>query len=349
MEVFGAATGIAGLISLAGQTIQGIIKLKTFFVDVSRSQKTIAEFLHDIECLNRTLEDVRSLLLKMQRQTIISNSDGSVTTLEAYLKDCSTDIKEWIKVAEKIDPASKTGAEAFFKRFRVAVNKRGISDLGRRVTNHQQRIGTSISVLGRCKWSIRCASSFTDVCGRSLDVLTLEGISDASSKIDNMTKSYSDSAITWATQLDRIEEKVAEEVETLGHMTDPLSMKLDRIETSSRVSMGNSVHSAMSLDSISSMVSQIHSTVSKWNSVISSGHRELPSSKIGSPASSENDTGAAGVATAKEKDRSATYRCYFPCCYRGEMLSYDHLRRHFAFKHGDIEPELSSLLERLSV
>lgn len=164
-----------------------------------------------------------------------------------------------------------------------------------------------------------------------------------------MKKHQSDSARTWAAKLDRIEGKVIEGVETTGHLTDPLSMKLHRIETSSRVSMGNSVHSAMSLDSISSMVSQIHSTVSKWNSVISSGHRELPSSKIGSPASSEKDIGAAVVATEKEKDRSATYRCYFPCCYRGEISTFDHLRSHLALIHGDIEPELSSLLEHLSV
>ncbi|MCJ1429012.1 hypothetical protein MMC29_006925 [Sticta canariensis] len=317
MEIVSAAAGVAGLISLAGQTIQGIIKLKTFFVDVSRSQKTILEFLHEIECLNRTLEDVRSLLSKIQRQATISSSDGSVATLEAFLVDCSTDIKEWIIDAEKINPASRKGAEAFFKRFRVAVNKRGISDLGRRVANHQSRIGTSISVLGR-----------------SLDFLTLEGISDANSKIDNMTKSQSDGALR-----DWIPAIYAEQA---------LSRKIDRIETSSHVSMENSVHSARSLDSVSSMVSQIHSTVSKWNSVISSGQHELPSARTGSAASSENGISAAVVATEKKKDRIAAYRCYFPCCYWGEMSTFRDFRHHFAFKHDDIEPELSSLLERLA-
>lgn len=349
MEVVGAAAGVAGLIGLAGQTIQGIIKLKTFFGDLSRSQTTILEFLYDIESLNHTLADVRSLLSKIQTQATISSSDGSVTTLEAYLVVCSTDIKEWIKIAEKIDPASRNRAEAIFKQFQVAVNKRGISDIGRRVTNHQQRIGTSISVLGRYKRPILCASSLTDVCGRSLDVLTLESISVVNSKIDNVTKSHSESAATWAAKLGLIEEKVAEEVVRVGDLTPSLSVKLDRIETSSRVSMENSVHSSTSLDSVSSMVSQIYSTVSKWNSVISSGQHELPCAKSGSAPSSENAISAAVVATEEKKDGSAAYRCYFPCCYEREMPNLIHFRRHLALNHDDTEPELSSLLERLSV
>lgn len=148
MEVVGAAAGIAGLLTLVYQTVDGIIKLKSFFGEVSRGQKTVFEFVHDVECLNRTLEDVKSLL---SRQDIIAKGNVSVATLEAYLMECSNDIEEWIKIAAKIDPASKKGAEAFFKRFRVAVNKQGIWDLGRKVTNHQQRIGTSLSLLGRCK------------------------------------------------------------------------------------------------------------------------------------------------------------------------------------------------------
>lgn len=150
MEIVSATAGIAGLIGLAYQTIEGIIKLKTFFGEVSRGPKTILEFLHDIECLNRTLEDVKSVLFKIPKQARIPKNDVSVATLEAYLEECSTDIQEWIKIGEKIDPASKKGAEAFFKKFRVAINKRGISNIGRRVTNHQQRIGTGLSVLGRC-------------------------------------------------------------------------------------------------------------------------------------------------------------------------------------------------------
>lgn len=150
MDIISVAAAVAGLISLTYQMIDGIIKLKTFFGEVSRSQKTVLEFLYDIECLNRTLEDVRGLLSNIRNHTI-SRSDVFVATLEIYLMECSTDIKEWIKVAEKIDPASKNGAEAFFKRFRVAVDKRGISDLGGRVTTHQLKIGTSLSVLGRWK------------------------------------------------------------------------------------------------------------------------------------------------------------------------------------------------------
>lgn len=165
-----------------------------------------------------------------------------------------------------------------------------------------------------------------------------------------MTKSQSDSARTWVAKLDLIEEKIEPVV------SNRFSLKLDRIETSSRVSVENSVHSAKSLDSVSSMVSQIHSTVSKWDSVISSGHLEIPSAKVGpadNVARPENATCASLVATKENRKivaRNATYRCYYPSCYQGEMRwsDFDRLNRHLGMMH-ETEAEELALLKRLQV
>ena len=81
--------------------------------------------------------------------------------------------------------------------------------------------------------------------------------------------------------------------------------------------------------------------------MISSGQHELISAKTGYAASSENAISAPVVATEKKKDSSTAYRCYFPCCSR--MSTIPDLRSHCALDHADIDPELFSLLERLSV
>lgn len=165
-----------------------------------------------------------------------------------------------------------------------------------------------------------------------------------------MTKSQSDSARTWVAKLDLIEEKIEPVV------SNRFSLKLDRIETSSRVSVENSVHSAKSLDSVSSMVSQIYSTISKWDSVNSSAHHDIPSAKFGpadNVASSENATSASLVATKENRKavaRNATYRCYYPGCYQGEMRwsHFDRLHRHLVMMH-ETEVEEFALLTRLQV
>jgi len=51
MEAVGAASSIAGILSLAGQTIEGIIKLRGFVKDVKSSPKIVNTFLRDVESL----------------------------------------------------------------------------------------------------------------------------------------------------------------------------------------------------------------------------------------------------------------------------------------------------------
>lgn len=206
---------------------------------------------------------------------------------------------------------------------------------------------------------------------------------DVSSKIDRMAKSQSGSARISAAKIDRMGEKFADELETLSQSTSHLSMNLDRIETSSNVSMENSVHSANTLNSVSSMVSQILSTVSKLDSAISSGHHdvptakmesgntadstvskrdsaispghhEVPTAKIGSGdkvGCSENTTSAAVASTEEKWEAVAgntTYRCYYPRCDQSgkRYPDFGELRGHMSTLHRP-EPEEFALLKRL--
>lgn len=174
-----------------------------------------------------------------------------------------------------------------------------------------------------------------------------------------MAKFQLDSSSTWAAKLDLIEQKIEP-------VSKSCSIKLDQIETSSRVSMENSVHSAISLDSVSSMVSQIYSTVSKWDSVISSkvelGDRAANSKSATSSAvaniesgdsavNSKNVTKSAVAVTEKKKDAVAgnsMYRCCHLHCYPREKLwsDFDSFRAHVTDVHRSAGEELA-FLERL--
>jgi len=146
MEALGAAASIAGVLSLAGQTVDGILKLQNFFKDVSSASRTIERFLHDISLLIKTIEDVRSLL---SCASDALGTDLKIVALEIQLQDCSKDVYEWLRLAKDHHPGLSTGTKAGFKKFWVAANKAGVSGLEQEIRRHRHSLVASLSVLGR--------------------------------------------------------------------------------------------------------------------------------------------------------------------------------------------------------
>ena len=62
MEIVAAVSSVAGILSLTGQSIQGIITLKSFFSDISTASDTIDRFIRDVNGLLKVLYDVERLL-----------------------------------------------------------------------------------------------------------------------------------------------------------------------------------------------------------------------------------------------------------------------------------------------
>jgi hypothetical protein len=60
------------------------------------------------------------------------------------------EVTDWVQVTTDSDPSSENGVWAFFKKVKVAVNKSGFEEMGRKISGHRQRLGLSLSVLGRC-------------------------------------------------------------------------------------------------------------------------------------------------------------------------------------------------------
>ena len=161
MEAVGAASSIAGILSLAGQTIEGIIKLRGFVKDVKSSPKIVNTFLRDVESFQDSLSQTQQLISQLPDprpatftppdviceppNAIIPNQ--ALESLNWRLGECAKDVDEWLRVANKLNPGSATGAEAFFKKLRVAVNKDGFSEFHSQIARHQRGLGISLSVI----------------------------------------------------------------------------------------------------------------------------------------------------------------------------------------------------------
>jgi hypothetical protein len=102
MEAVAAASSIAGLVSLAGQALEGILKLRGFFKDCASASKTVDRFLRDLNSLIQTLEDVKSLVPRLEKVASSTfNNKTMITSLQIQLEDCSKDVYEWVRIASE--------------------------------------------------------------------------------------------------------------------------------------------------------------------------------------------------------------------------------------------------------
>jgi hypothetical protein len=148
MEALGAAASVAGILSLVGQSIDGIIKLRGFVKDVKNSPKTLGTFLHNVDSFHTSLSQIQQLLNQLPEEQPIATTQLDLQTLNWQLEACAGDIKQWLDLSRMLDLKSSSAIEAFFKKLRVAANKDGFSEFHNQIARHQRGLNISLSVLG---------------------------------------------------------------------------------------------------------------------------------------------------------------------------------------------------------
>ena len=79
MEILGAAASVAGIITLAGQVLMGIVALHDFFEDYSSASKTITRFIKELNAFKQTVQNVQQVVLRsgshlsMQQKVLCSH------------------------------------------------------------------------------------------------------------------------------------------------------------------------------------------------------------------------------------------------------------------------------------
>ena len=145
MEAVAAAASVAGIITLVFQSIDGLIKFKELFADVSTASKTMTRLLNEISLLIQTLQDVRDILEQFDAQ----KREKNLASLDIKLADCSKDVHIWLATARILRPAGEHGAKAWLKKFRLAANRNAIHAIREEIWRHKQALCLSLTVLGR--------------------------------------------------------------------------------------------------------------------------------------------------------------------------------------------------------
>lgn len=145
MEIVAAASSVVGMLSLAGQSIDGALKLRELFLNISRASSTTGRFLHDINSLLQALQSAKDVLEDLP----MGFCGSQVTSLRIELQYCNNDLYRFLSIASSLRPASDVGAKAWFQRFWVAINKNLLVDVREELERHKQAINLSLVVLGR--------------------------------------------------------------------------------------------------------------------------------------------------------------------------------------------------------
>jgi hypothetical protein len=156
MEAVGAIASIAGILSLTGQAMNGIIILRGFFQSCSSESRSIERFLKRLNELIQILEHASDLIAKLRAAPSKIVPESILASLQIQLDDCNKDVYGWLATAKTCLPASNTGTKAAFKKFLVALERQRITDIYVEISAYKENIMTKLSVIGRCVHYFSC-------------------------------------------------------------------------------------------------------------------------------------------------------------------------------------------------
>ena len=151
-------SSLASIGAFTGQALQGINQLHAFFKGVSLARQRTADLLDELQFLTSTLTDIQQLVARLEQasndsanqQVALFATFTSISNLKSQLETCAMEVTAWVQVTKDSDPSLEKGVRAFFKKVQVAVDNSGFEEMGRKISAHRQRLGLSLSVLGRC-------------------------------------------------------------------------------------------------------------------------------------------------------------------------------------------------------
>ncbi|MCJ1286620.1 hypothetical protein MMC26_005966 [Xylographa opegraphella] len=149
MDVISVASSIAGILSIVGQSIDGIAKLKQLFSDISIASKTIDSFLRDINSLLHMLNDVEAILSQIDKRKYSGAIGVSTASLQVELEDCLKDVFIWLRVADGLRPPSDLGARVWFKKLWVAINQNSVKGIREDIGRHKLALQVNLALVGR--------------------------------------------------------------------------------------------------------------------------------------------------------------------------------------------------------
>ncbi|KZL80000.1 hypothetical protein CI238_07291 [Colletotrichum incanum] len=148
MEAVSAAASIAGLLSVTGHVINGIVKLNDFIQTAQELEIRTESVSTKVELLSGTLAELEAMLQNLEKTPATRNRfswESNITTLRSHLVRCGKDIDEWIRSST----AAKNSTSKRRRFLDIIQNKRlrGVADMESKLIHHRSQLILDISTL----------------------------------------------------------------------------------------------------------------------------------------------------------------------------------------------------------
>ena len=145
MAGLGEVASFAGLISLAGQTVQVTSALYTFYERYKTVDVQVAQIGNELRSLRNSLQQIELLATDESAQT--SQPTDAAATLSHHILECRDEIKSSNQKLDSINLCGAQGAKRFLRKIRVSVNKEYLMGIRERLRFQREQLDLSLSLL----------------------------------------------------------------------------------------------------------------------------------------------------------------------------------------------------------
>jgi hypothetical protein len=149
MEAVAAVSSVAGIVSLAGQSLNGLRRLYDFVQDCKNASRTVTRFLDELSSLRQIIEEVDALVLQIKEPFEDFRRD-ILDSLTTQLEGCANDLHRWLEGAQKNNISTRSNCKNFFESILIAIRSNDVKDIFKQIASHRQGISLSLSAAGRC-------------------------------------------------------------------------------------------------------------------------------------------------------------------------------------------------------
>ena len=146
MASLGEAASFAGLISLAGQAVEAISNLYTFYERYKTVDVQVEQIGKELRSLQNSLQQIELLATDESAKT--SQPTDAAATLSHHILECRDEIESWNRRLDSINIRGAQGAKLFLRKIKVSANREYLVGIRERLRFQREQLDLSLNLLG---------------------------------------------------------------------------------------------------------------------------------------------------------------------------------------------------------
>ncbi|KAH9207552.1 hypothetical protein DL95DRAFT_527831 [Leptodontidium sp. 2 PMI_412] len=141
------ASGVAGLLGLAGLTVQSASTLYTFCRKIPRVAREVEAIIDEVQWLSETLEAIQQVASDREMQNPSATTAGVIAKLRDQVARCTTDLEAWNASMAALQMEDGKWAKNAVKKLKLAADSGRFSETMLKISSHRGQLGVLVKLL----------------------------------------------------------------------------------------------------------------------------------------------------------------------------------------------------------